>query len=85
MDLLPTIEDDEELEMGVESDTEDEGKVLFNSTSISDYNQSLKEVCPFSSDFQFRLDGIGSDTFNWHIDDAIVMASKKNPVSKPDP
>ena len=36
MDLLPTIEDDEELEMGVESDTEDEGKVLFNSTSISD-------------------------------------------------
>ena len=36
MDLLPTIEDDEELEMGVESDTEDEGKVLFNSTSSSD-------------------------------------------------
>ena len=35
MDLLPTIEDDKELQMGVESDTEDEGKV-FNSTSSSD-------------------------------------------------
>ena len=36
MDLLPTIEDDEELEMGMESDAEDEGKVLFNLTSSSD-------------------------------------------------
>ena len=45
-------------------------------------------MCPFSNDFKFSLGGGGGGkdggTFDWYIDDAIVMASKKN-VSKPHP
>ncbi|XP_011410512.2 PREDICTED: probable ATP-dependent RNA helicase DDX27 [Amphimedon queenslandica] len=69
MELLPTIEeDDETLVQPEESENEDE---------------SLKKVCPFSNDFKFNLEGGGGKDggmFDWYIDDAIVMASKKNSI-----
>lgn len=47
----------------------------------------MRKVCPFSNDFKFNLEGGGGKDgrmFDWYIDDAIVMASKKN-VSKSHP